>query len=791
MGKRSGKIFRFLVVFLVITGLVFSNASFYLVKTLVDSYISTRGIVDRIWLTQKDSGSDIVDKYASIRDLPEKLRIHTALAAVSYVGGQVGSSAGVSGNTTVNFSLTNGSASTPAADDLVIVAFSNGDTANKALTINNSGGTAYTLAGSELYQNDSYDSNLRVAYRFMPGTPETSVILAGGDASGGRAWSVHVFRNVDAGTPLDVAAVTAGAINTRVVNPGAITPTSSGAWIYVAGAGSGSTGGNYTASYLTDFRAANGNDTQDGMVGAGYTTWSSGAYDPAAFAGGGTTTTSDSWTAVTLALRPYADTPPTVTVDNPASDTDVADGGNYQIQYDLADAGTATADFYYETDGNGAGGTAISSCQNQIEGTNATCSFSPLGEGMSLSTYYYIYGVANDGVNPDVVDVSTGRIRINDAPTLTVTQPDGTGDTIAQDGTYNYITYNLADTDSTVTVDFYYDTDGTGLNGTSIAACQNQGEASGGTCAWNTTGVSPGTYYIYGRDVNDTVNTEVSDYSPGVVTINARPTLTVSQPDGVSDSVPIGTLYNITYDLADSDNIVNAVFYWDSNGSGLDGTAITGACASAGEGTGATCSWDTAGMSAGSYYVYGLVSDGVNSQVNDYSSGTITLSAGTLSVDIVDSGGTPVGSPSVSFSAETFDWVGQTSAGTLGVASQKIRLTNTTANGNWNLTIAATGGASTLWQGATYNYDFNDTAANGRLRVDPSAGTITPEGGCGAVSPSKGSAAYFDAGNSVTLLTSTTSFGCYWDFTGVALTQDIPAQQQADSYSIGMTLTAT
>lgn len=219
-------------------------------------------------------------------------------------------------------------------------------------------------------------------------------------------------------------------------------------------------------------------------------------------------------------LAPAANSSPTLNIDTPASDTDIAETANYTIQYDLADSDSvATVDFYYETDGNGTGGTAISACQNRAEGTNATCQFTPSTEGMALTTYYYIYGVASDGVTPDVVHVSTGRIRRNAAPTLVITDPDGAGDTVVQGNTYN-IYFSLGDTDSTVTVDLYYDTDGSGLNGTAITACQNLSEATP-SCGWDTTSIPYDTYYIYGRGVNDGVNAEVTGYSPGEITVQS------------------------------------------------------------------------------------------------------------------------------------------------------------------------------------------------------------------------------------------------------------------------------
>jgi len=108
---------------------------------------------------------------------------------------------------------------------------------------------------------------------------------------------------------------------------------------------------------------------------------------------------------------------------------------------------------------------------------------------------------------------------------------------------------------------------------------------------------------------------------------NSPPTITVNDPDGTSDTVTVGDNYSIDYDLADSDDTVTVAFYYDSDSSGLNGTAISGACATAAEGTGVTCSWDTTGMTPGSYYVYGVTNDGTNPDVTDYSPGQITINA--------------------------------------------------------------------------------------------------------------------------------------------------------------------
>ena len=228
---------------------------------------------------------------------------------IVYVGGQVGQFAGKTGTTTVTFSLTNGTDSVPKAGDLVIVAYGVGSaSSNRALTINNASAVAYTLIGSELFSADTFSANLRVAYRFMPATPETTCVLSGtGAVQDAGAYTIHVFRNVDSTTPLDVAAVTQVGTNTRLANPDPITPSTVGALIYVVGAAACGTGGTFTAAYLTDLRVTTQADTNDVNIASGYVNWTSGEYNPAAFGGGGTDTTSDSWCAVTLALRPQAD----------------------------------------------------------------------------------------------------------------------------------------------------------------------------------------------------------------------------------------------------------------------------------------------------------------------------------------------------------------------------------------------------------------------------------------------------------------------------------------------------
>jgi hypothetical protein len=198
-------------------------------------------------------------------------------------------------------------------------------------------------------------------------------------------------------------------------------------------------------------------------------------------------------------------------------------------------------------------------------------------------------------------------------------------------------------------------------------------------------------------------------------------------------------------------------------------------------------------------------SDGTNTDCLNNTNWNFT--SGTLSVDIVNGSGVSVLSPSVVMSVLTFSFTYQTSTGTLGTSAQKIRVTNTTSYAPWTLTVAATSGATALWTGALSSYDFNDATANavdggdadsvgGQLILQPNLATITPQGGCSSTGLSLGSQAGFVQGitNSVTLLTASSGAqtNCYWDITGIGLSQTVPAEQAAGSdYVLDITLTAT
>jgi hypothetical protein len=232
---------------------------------------------------------------------------------IQFVGGATAGKVGAtSGNSTIalNSGLTGGIASAVAEGDLVIAVFGTGSTADRTLAITD-GSSAYTLINAELYANDSKDTNLRVAYKFMGATPDTATTFGPtGSASDAGAMVVYVFRGVDPTTPLDVAAVPGTGTDTSRVVPPDIEPVTAGAFVVVAGAaGHDGATDTFTSSDLVDFHTVGGNDTNDVTVGIGHQDdWSSGATNYATWGHTQADSVGYSWAAVTLALRPASTT---------------------------------------------------------------------------------------------------------------------------------------------------------------------------------------------------------------------------------------------------------------------------------------------------------------------------------------------------------------------------------------------------------------------------------------------------------------------------------------------------
>jgi hypothetical protein len=225
------------------------------------------------------------------------------------------------GNVTLTFSnFVNaaGSAYTLVQDDIVVAAYACSGTSDHAMATSSAG---WTLLG-EHYSNGTIDTNLAVFAKKMTAAPDASITFTGPTgASNGTIGVAHVIKGADIAA-LDVAAVLAAGTGTSVPNPGSVTPSTAGAFIAVVGAGAAAAGAAFTnpgdlSATANHFRSGNHAETNDIAIGFGWKEdWASGAFDPAAW-GGGNVNASNSWVAITLAIKPVAAAVP-LTPDNSA-----------------------------------------------------------------------------------------------------------------------------------------------------------------------------------------------------------------------------------------------------------------------------------------------------------------------------------------------------------------------------------------------------------------------------------------------------------------------------------------
>lgn len=164
--------------------------------------------------------------------------------------------------------------------------------------------TGYTTLRTDYVNGTTYDTNFFVSYKRMGKTPDSNVILSSsGSTNQGTLSGVYIFRNVDTNSPFDVTSTTANATYVAP-NPSAITPVTRNALIFVAATSAFTGTSLYTSTDLEGFRTVNLSETtSDGILGAGFTKWTTGAFDPGIF-GGTANATSGSHSSITIALRP-------------------------------------------------------------------------------------------------------------------------------------------------------------------------------------------------------------------------------------------------------------------------------------------------------------------------------------------------------------------------------------------------------------------------------------------------------------------------------------------------------
>ncbi len=207
---------------------------------------------------------------------------------------------------------------------------------------------------------------------------------------------------------------------------------------------------------------------------------------------------------------------PTITVLEPDAAEEPANP-TFLIQWSDGDADDdATISLFYDTDASGEDGTLITS---GISEDDPADQFLWDTTGVAAGTYF-IYATIDDGANPIVVDYSAGTVRTNQPPSITVTEPDGAGDTV--DPSF-LIQWTDADPDDDAAISLFYDDDASGEDGTLIISGISEDDPAD-QFTWDTTVIPDGDYFIYAV-IDDGTNPTVVDYSDGPVTVESTQTV--------------------------------------------------------------------------------------------------------------------------------------------------------------------------------------------------------------------------------------------------------------------------
>lgn len=170
-----------------------------------------------------------------------------------------------------------------------------------------------------------------------------------------------------------------------------------------------------------------------------------------------------------------------------------------------------------------------------------------------------------------------------------------------------------------------------------------------------------------------------------------------------------------------------------------------------------------------------------------------TISNGTASTDIRNASDVVISTPTISMNSVTLSTSQQNATGTFGSTSQRIYVDNPGGAPNgWTLALNASVPGSATWTSGGNTYAYNGNATTGQLTVNPSVGTTTANAG-GTTGITLGTSSAFSGSTAITLVNASAASADIWNgyFTGISLTQAIPANQPAGTYTLSMTQTLT
>lgn len=203
---------------------------------------------------------------------------------------------------------------------------------------------------------------------------------------------------------------------------------------------------------------------------------------------------------------------PSIVFSEPTgSDDIIALNSSFAIQWSDQDADdNANISIYLHTSNAGvcANGTLVTdSLQEDADGLSGNYSWDSTG---TPTGNYFLCASINDALGNPVVAWSDS-IKINTAPSITVTEPSGGDDSIISGETFS-IQWSDSDPDHDAQISLYYNTTNSGAcnTGTLIAsALSENSDASSGSYDFDSSGLDSGAYYICARIDDGLDSTEV------------------------------------------------------------------------------------------------------------------------------------------------------------------------------------------------------------------------------------------------------------------------------------------
>jgi len=320
---------------------------------------------------------------------------------------------------------------------------------------------------------------------------------------------------------------------------------------------------------------------------------------------------------------------PTLSISEPDGSLDSVEQGTvFSITMSANDNDSAaTFALYYKSTSTGCS-TGLSGWTNIVSGLSENTTQYNWDTASIPYGSYYICGVINDGTT-SVYAISSGQMLIFDRPNLTINEPSGADDMVGEGGTFAVI-YTAEDSDSPATTALYYrngSSAGCNAGGIGDWTMQATGLVEGSSLSYSwTLPTGFGQYFICGA-IYDGIST-VYALSPSYLTVNAAPTLAITEPNGSGDSISQGSAYIINFGAADSDDAATFSLYYKNASSGCSSglTGWTSLTTNLAEYE-SIRNWDTTGVPYGNYYICGVINDGVNSSVYSISSGPVTITA--------------------------------------------------------------------------------------------------------------------------------------------------------------------